>query len=75
MGRIPACMQTVCCVCVCAHVCVCVCACVRACVLTVPGSPDNIHVLLKVLDYLCQDAVLLVNVLQDLSPVVDVATS
>ena len=47
--------------------------CVRA--LTVPGSPDNIHVLLKVLDDLCQDAVLPVNVLQDLSPVVDVATS
>lgn len=42
--------------------------------LTVPGGPDNVHVLLKVLDDLCQDAVLLVNVLQDLSPVVDVAT-
>ena len=58
-------------------VCVCVCMCMRACVcvLTVPGSPDNIHVLLKVLDDLCQDAVLLDNVLQDLSPVVGVATS
>ena len=70
MGRNFICMW---CVCVC--VCVCACACVCVCVLTVPGSPDNIHVLLKVLDDLCQDAVLLVNVLQDLSPVVDVATS
>ena len=50
-------------VCVCTHV------------LTVPSGPDDVHVLLKVLDDLCQDAVLLVNVLQDLCTVVDVATS
>ena len=42
-------------------------------VLTVPGCPDYIHVLLQVLDELCQDAVLCVNVLQDLCAVVDVA--
>ena len=43
------------------------------CVLTVPGSSDDIHVLLKIHDDLSQEAVLLVDVLQDLCAVVDVA--
>ena len=47
--------------------------CVCLSVLTVPGCPDYVHVLLQVLDDLCQDAVLFVNVLQDLYVVVDVA--
>ena len=51
--------------------CVCVCVCLS--VLTVPGCPDYVHVLLQVLDDLCQDAVLFVDVLQDLCAVVDVA--
>ena len=49
----------------------CVCVCLS--VLAVPGCPDYVHVLLQVLDELCQDAVLFVNVLQDLCAVVDVA--
>ena len=47
--------------------------CVCLSVLTVPGCPDYVHVLLQVLDDLCQDAVLFVDVLQDLCAVVDVA--